>query len=119
MAGDFSSWIKENMDERGWSQADLVRASGLSKQAISYYMNKSRYPSIEAVIAICKAFTLPLTAGLVALGVLEPPKDKDKLAEEAENLFEDLDPDDKTEVLSFMRYRRELGGKTKKKPKRS
>lgn len=71
---DFSNWLFEQMNLRGWSQADLSRASGLNRQVISNYINIRRTnPEPDALIAIATAFKIsPITvfrkAGLLPEG---------------------------------------------------
>lgn len=48
----FSNNLLELMRERGYSQGDLADDTGLSKMAISYYINKQRIPGIRAIINI-------------------------------------------------------------------
>jgi hypothetical protein len=38
MDTDFVSWLEAQLQERNWSQAELVRESGLDKQSIHYYL---------------------------------------------------------------------------------
>lgn len=54
-------FIQEQMDARGWRPADLVRASGLSKQLVSNHLNDDREvlaqrPSKATVTGYARAF---------------------------------------------------------------
>ena len=52
----FSIWLEEILRERQMSQADLARRSGLSRQAISAYINQKRIsPDEEALKALARA----------------------------------------------------------------
>jgi len=52
----FSEWLLEQMESRNWSQADLAKATGLTRTAISSYINQKRtQPDPQALLAIAKA----------------------------------------------------------------
>jgi len=53
----FSEWLQEQMDGRNLTQADLAKATGLTRTAISSYLNQRRTkPDPEALLAIAKVF---------------------------------------------------------------
>jgi transcriptional regulator with XRE-family HTH domain len=70
---DFSKWLLQQIQERGWSQADLAKSAGLTRAAISDYINKKRTkPDPEALVAIANAFQIsPIHVFRVA-GLLPP-----------------------------------------------
>lgn len=78
---NFSDWLLEEMNKRGWSQADLARASGLNRQSVSDYVNRRRTnPEPEALVSIANAFKIsPITifrkAGLLPEGGDSASKD--------------------------------------------
>ncbi len=77
----FSEWLNGKLKEQGWTQADLARASGLTRATISYYLGpKSKKPDEDALRKIAKAFRLPVEAIFRAAGVL-PPTAADPWAE--------------------------------------
>lgn len=56
----FNAWLLEQLKTLAWSQADLARASGLTRAAISRYINdKNRIPDEVALRKIAKAFNMP------------------------------------------------------------
>jgi transcriptional regulator with XRE-family HTH domain len=71
---DFSDWLLQEMNKRGWSQADLARNSGLNRQSVSDYVNRRRTnPDPEALVSIAKGLKIsPITifriAGLLPEG---------------------------------------------------
>lgn len=71
---NFSDWLLDEMNKRGWSQAELARASGLNRQSVSDYVNRRRTnPEPEALVALAQAFKIsPITifrkAGLLPEG---------------------------------------------------
>jgi transcriptional regulator with XRE-family HTH domain len=54
----FSDWLLSELAKRKWSQADLARNSGLTKQAITNYVS-GRMPNRDAVGDFAKGFKLP------------------------------------------------------------
>ena len=72
----FSEWLNGRLKELDWTQADLARASGLTRATISYYLGpKSKKPDEDALRKIAKAFKLPVEAVFRAAGVLPPTTD--------------------------------------------
>ena len=53
---DFKSRLKELRLENGYSQADVSRALGLTRNAFTNYELGIREPSLSTLIAICKFF---------------------------------------------------------------
>ncbi len=95
----FNDWLLEQMTERGWTQADLARASGLNRQSISDYINLRRTnPEPEALVAIAHGLNIsPITvfrkAGLLPLG-----PDSEVKFEDWKYLIEQMDPSDEAEL---------------------
>lgn len=46
----FATNLAEIMEEQGYTQEDLARATGLTQATISRYLNKKLMPSVRAVI---------------------------------------------------------------------
>lgn len=75
---NFSEWLSKAMSDKGWSQADLARASGLTRQTISYYLGgKSKQPDEFALQQLAKAFGVDEKVVYRAAGILssEPSAD--------------------------------------------
>lgn len=56
----FAGNLVSLMEEKGYSQQQLADATGLSRVAISYYMNAKRIPSIRAIINLAYEFDLTI-----------------------------------------------------------
>ncbi len=101
----FAAWLAAQLQRKGWTQADLAREAGLSRQAISYYMSKkSKYPGAEPLAAVCKALGVPYEQALQALGHI--PADTPQTAESREAAFivAHLPDDRRTEAMRYLRY---------------
>jgi len=70
----FNDWILNQLNQKDWSQADLARASGLTRGAVSKYLT-DRIPDEDALRKIAKAFKLPPEDVFRAAGVLPPAGD--------------------------------------------
>ncbi len=55
-AETFSRTMKVKRAERGWSQQDLAKASGISIGMIARYESETNAPSFENVCKIAEAF---------------------------------------------------------------
>lgn len=63
MVNALSDFVRQRADANGWRNRDLVRASGLSKQVVSNYLNDtreqiSRLPEKETLAGFAKAFNV-------------------------------------------------------------
>lgn len=54
----FVQRVKQAMEEKGISQADLVRLTGLSKSSISQYLSGKNIPRQKALTAIADALSV-------------------------------------------------------------
>jgi transcriptional regulator with XRE-family HTH domain len=55
----FAANMKELRAERGWSQEDLSRETGLHYTAISKMERRARAPSFPTVVTLAEAFKVP------------------------------------------------------------
>ena len=59
-------FIEQQMEDNGWTQSDLVRQSGLSKQHLSKMLNDdrerlTRLPSEDTLLGLAQGLRVPLT----------------------------------------------------------
>lgn len=58
----FAERVNKIMDERGMSQADLARKTGMTTSNIAYLVGgKTKDPRLSSVIALAKALDVPLS----------------------------------------------------------
>lgn len=116
MGARFANWLKGQLQERNWSQADLARASGLNKQTVHYYLTKSaKPPHVHALTQIAYALELPLEQVYRAAGSLPRPPEIDETIEKILHELEDMSEQDRQEVLAFIRMEKKLHKQRKKK----
>ncbi len=91
---DFSSWLQDKLTNKGWSQADLSRETGLSTGGVAQLMNGRRNPGPEACTAIAKAFGLPPDAVFRAAGLLPSKSELDAQTERMIHLLSQMTEDE-------------------------
>ena len=99
---NFSEWVLQELDTRGWSQSDLARASGLTRGTISNLLNEVASPNPQTCIQIAKAFELPPEVVLRKAGILPP---RTKIDEDVDRLayrIAQLPPDDQQRVEAIV-----------------
>jgi len=107
-------WLRERLKERKWKQADLARASGIDTAVISNLINGKRGPGEDTCTAIAHALDLPPETVYRAAGLLPPVTPTMEDTEEALHLFAQLSPEERQEMIDFMRMK--LDRKKKKPP---
>lgn len=109
MGARFANWLKGQLQERNWSQAELARASGLNKQTVHYYLTQSlKPPHAHAIAKIANALQLPTEEVFRAAGFLPRPPDINETVEEILYELEDMSEDNQKEVLAFIRMEKTL-----------
>lgn len=96
---NFSDWLLEQMNKKGWAQADLARASGLNRQSISDYINRRRTsPDPDALVAIAHSLGIsPITVFRKA-GLLPDDGGIDVTFQDWEFLLKQMSPEDQEEM---------------------
>lgn len=80
---DFSDWLQKEIDERGWTQADLARAARVNRQVINTYINRQRMKPDEDILqSIARAFGYPDEFVFRAAGLLPQLPDRRTAAQE-------------------------------------
>jgi len=72
---EFSKWLEDELYHRRWTQAELVRKTGLSRGGVSLLVNAMTRPNPETCIMIARAFNIPPDIPLKRAGYLEGRKD--------------------------------------------
>lgn len=109
---DFADWLIQEMNKRGWSQADLANAAGLNRQVISTYVNRQRSkPDSEVLTALARALRLPPEIVFRRAGLLPPISPDTEYREELLYLFSELSPGEQEEYLEFLRFKKERKAK--------
>lgn len=67
---NFGEWVQKERHERDWSQADLSRHAGKSRSIINKIENGTTTANPDTIVAIAKAFKIPLTLAFRKAGLL-------------------------------------------------
>ena len=100
--GKFSEWLVEMMKLKNLSQAQLAKQAGLSRQAISNFINQVSLPNPESCIALAKGLGVPDDFVLEAAGHRLPKPDSNPALEEANYKLAQLPEWQQRLVLSFI-----------------
>lgn len=80
---NFSEWLENQLKIRGWTQADLVKASRVTSAQISRILNGTRDPGPDVCNAIARALVIPPETVFRAAGLLPPALSSNPTLEEA------------------------------------
>lgn len=101
---NFSVWLLQEMESRGWNQAELHRKSGLSRTVISDVLSNKVSPGYEFCIAVGKALHVPGDHIMRIAGLLPPLPERTQQIEQLIYLFERLNEKDRQTVLDMMQF---------------
>lgn len=102
---EFSKWLGAELEERGWNQSDLSRASRLSTALISKIMTGTRNPGPSACKQIAKALGYPVETVYKIAGLLPPTGERNRRREYLEFIAEQLDDKEYQELLDYIEFR--------------
>jgi transcriptional regulator with XRE-family HTH domain len=83
----FAEWLQSEMDKRGWSQSDCARAADLNRAVINKLLNGKSRPQPLTLVAIARAFKIPIEVAYRAAGLLPPSSEGDDTIEELIYIF--------------------------------
>jgi transcriptional regulator with XRE-family HTH domain len=86
----FADWLQAEMDKRGWSQSDCARAADLNRAVINKLLNRKSRPQPFTLVAIARAFKIPVETAYRAAGLLPPNIDGDDSMEELIHIFKNI-----------------------------
>jgi len=86
----FSEWLQTEMDKRGWSQSDCARSANLNRAVINKLLNGKSQPQPSTLIAIARAFKIPIENTYRAAGLLPPNVEGDDTTLELLYIFNSI-----------------------------
>lgn len=110
----FSKWLQLQLDERGWSQADLSKQSGISAPQIARLMNGTRGIGPEACTAIAKALRIPPESVYRAAGLLPQVPESNAWKERILHLAEQLPEEEYNDLVAYIEMRIRLSKEREK-----
>jgi transcriptional regulator with XRE-family HTH domain len=103
----FNAWLLKQLQEKEWTQADLARNSGLTKGAISKYIN-GRIPDETAIRKIAHSLKLSPETVFRAAGLLPPQSPETELIHRIVYLTSELPEEDQSDILEYAQLRHRL-----------
>lgn len=97
----FASWLWDELNKRGWDQAQLVRRTGVSQSVISRIMSNSRKPGPESLRRIARALQVPEETAFRAAGLLG--NRPEPLTPDLALMLQELAPADREIIIALMR----------------
>lgn len=106
----FANWLQSQLNERGWRQADLVRASGIHSGYLSKLLTQERMPGVETCQAIARAFNMRDTdvMKIAGLAASTEPDDQTPSIRELVGTFNELDDENRETILKMLRALNEM-----------
>ena len=100
---DLSTWLREELDKRGWSIREIARRAGLVHGTVVGILN-GRHPGIETCRGIARALGVPTEEVLRRAGLLPPLPPRDEYIIELEHLARHLNTFDRRAAVDYLRY---------------
>lgn len=100
----FAEWLQSEIDKRGWSQSDCARAADLNRAVINKLLNGKSKPQPHTLVAIARAFKIPIEIAYRAAGLLPPSTDGDDSLEELIHIFKSIQsPQRRTTAIMLLK----------------
>jgi transcriptional regulator with XRE-family HTH domain len=107
MVDKFSGWLIKQLNQRGWSQAELARNAEVSRTAISDVISEKHTAGFDLCLAISRALKIPPEIVFRAAGLLPPVPPDTQYAEEVLFLLNQLSCSEQLEILELLRFKAE------------
>lgn len=95
----FIAWIQDEMDKRGWKQAELARRANMAPSQVARVMTGDRGAGMEFYKGVARAFRISIEEVLRTAGVLPAITSKDTTVTRLIERLERLPPHMRTAVL--------------------
>jgi transcriptional regulator with XRE-family HTH domain len=100
----FRQWLQSEIDKRGWSQSDCARAADLNRAVINKLLNGRCRPQPATLMAIARAFKIPVEIAYRAAGLLPQNAEFDETTAELLYAYNRIQsPQRRTTVMTFLR----------------
>lgn len=105
MEKSFADWLRDKLNEMGWTQAELARRSGVSAPQITRLLSGERGIGEQSISSIARALRLPPETVFRAAGLLPPEPEYVPLLDEWNAVFYELTPDEQQEMIDIARLK--------------
>ncbi len=94
---DFSAWLNQELEVRGWSRSEAARRGNVSASMFDKVINGQAKPGINFCRGVAKAFNLPVIEVFRKAGI-ENPDGSPNMADEVKDLFSQLSPENQAHI---------------------
>jgi transcriptional regulator with XRE-family HTH domain len=102
----FANWLRQHIDERGWSVRETARRVGVSPTPISNILSGKGKPGLDVYRGLADAFQVRLEDVLRAAGELPPPVEEqraaDPLLDEGIRILTEISPGDRPVAVRLL-----------------
>lgn len=104
---DFSVWLLEEVNERGWTFAELAKRAGMNTGTLSRVLNETRNPGPDFCTAIARALGIPVEEVFRRAGLLPQlsANEDEQVIRELMDILKNMTPENRQDLLSYARYR--------------
>ncbi len=102
---DFILWLREEIRNRGWKQADFARKASLAPSTVSMVLKMQKSPGMSFCRRTAKALNLPPDEILIKAGYLpntEREIEEDKTFQQIIEVVRDLSPHQRQDVYEYL-----------------
>jgi transcriptional regulator with XRE-family HTH domain len=100
---EFIEWLNEQMKERGLSQSELARLSGVTQAMISLVLSGQRNPGPDFCLGVAKALNTDPEIVFQHAGLFPDDEEETPELKEAAHLFTQLSDRQQDDMLAMMR----------------
>jgi transcriptional regulator with XRE-family HTH domain len=112
MSKEFINWLTEEVNQRGWSNSELSRRSGMATSTISMIFSEQSKPGWDFCLAIATAFGEPPEKVFRLAGLLPslPGSEDEQSLKEILDIAKNMTPENRQDLLNYARYRYQQQG---------
>lgn len=103
MGKDLAKWLRDMLEQKGMTQAELAGASGLSDATISRVYTGQRGAGLDFYEGVARGFRMSLKEVLISAGILPDEDGYDPMSEEGRILLSEMDEGSRDEALAIIR----------------
>lgn len=111
---EFTDWLRKQLSDYGWTQADLAAKSGVSPAQIARVLSGERGLGMQSMSAIAKAMRIPPEEVFIAAGLLPQKSLNTSQKDQLLFLFDQLPEDEKVELIEYLQTKLAMLEKRKK-----
>lgn len=106
MSDELKAWLVQELDRRGWSHNELARRAGMSQATVSSVLSGYRNAGTDFCVKVARTLDVAPEKVLRLAGILpSAPASDDESLQELIELARNLSPEDRQEILEYVRFR--------------